>query len=112
MIISSFLAEGFNLTSAEGHGLIFYVNEEDYTNEYRNIYEGEGRAKGIEVISNETSADGKKDIFSIPKKSQILFDSCAATDKKLVWFEKGGHSHLRINNREAYDNAIIDFFRG
>jgi pimeloyl-ACP methyl ester carboxylesterase len=55
---------------------------------------------------------GKKDIFSIPQKSQNLFDSCAATDKKLVWFEKGGHSHLRINNRESYDNAIIDFFRG
>lgn len=53
---------------------------------------------------------GEKDIFSIPKKSRKLFAACAATDKKLVWFEKGGHSHLRINNTEQYDNTIIEFF--
>lgn len=53
---------------------------------------------------------GEKDIFSIPKKTQQLFDACSAKDKKLVWFSEGGHSHLRINNTEKYDNAIIDFF--
>lgn len=53
---------------------------------------------------------GEKDIFSIPEKSRQLFAACAAEDKKLVWFEKGGHSHLRINNTEQYDQAIIDFF--
>lgn len=53
---------------------------------------------------------GQKDIFSIPKKSRQLFAACAAEDKKLVWFEKGGHSHLRINNTERYDQAIMDFF--
>ncbi|MBQ9847025.1 MAG: hypothetical protein IJO58_04365 [Clostridia bacterium] len=54
---------------------------------------------------------GEKDIFSIPEKSQKLFDSCSAADKKIVWFDKGGHSHLRINNTEKYDNAIIEFFK-
>ena len=53
---------------------------------------------------------GEKDIFSIPKMSRKLFAACASQDKKLVWFEKGGHSHLRINNTEKYDQAIIDFF--
>lgn len=53
---------------------------------------------------------GEKDIFSIPKKSRKLFAACASQDKELVWFSKGGHSHLRINNREKYDQAIIDFF--
>ena len=53
---------------------------------------------------------GEHDIFSIPEKSRKLFAACAAEDKKLVWFGKGGHSHLRINNTEAYDQAIIDFF--
>ena len=53
---------------------------------------------------------GEKDIFSIPPKSRQLFEACAARDKKLVWFEKGGHSHLRINNTEKYDRTIIDFF--
>ena len=53
---------------------------------------------------------GERDIFSIPEKSRKLFAACSARDKKLVWFDKGGHSHLRINNTEAYDRAIIDFF--
>ncbi len=52
---------------------------------------------------------GEKDIFSIPEKSKKLFAACGSSDKKLVWFEKGGHSHLRINNKEQYDQAIVDF---
>lgn len=53
---------------------------------------------------------GQQDIFSIPEKSRKLFNTCVSQDKKLVWFERGGHSHLRINNTEQYDRAIIDFF--
>ena len=53
---------------------------------------------------------GEKDIFSIPKKSRKLFNACSAGEKKIVWFAKGGHSHLRINNVEAYDRAIWEFF--
>ena len=52
---------------------------------------------------------GEKNIFSIPEKSRQLFAACSSEDKKLVWFDKGGHSHLRINNTEKYDQAIIDF---
>lgn len=52
---------------------------------------------------------GEKDIFSLPKKSRILFEKCGSADKKLVWFEKGGHSHLRINNTEKYDATIVEF---
>lgn len=54
---------------------------------------------------------GEKDVFSLPEKSQKLFDACSAEDKKLVWFSRGGHSHLRINNREKYDSEIIEFFK-
>ena len=53
---------------------------------------------------------GENDIFSIPEKSRQLFRACASQDKQLVWFGKGGHSHLRINNTEQYDQAIIKFF--
>lgn len=53
---------------------------------------------------------GEKDIFSIPPKSRKLFAACSARDKKIVWFHKGGHSHLRINNADTYDQAIFDFF--
>ncbi|MBQ4631400.1 MAG: dienelactone hydrolase family protein [Clostridia bacterium] len=52
---------------------------------------------------------GKQDKFSIPPKSQKLFEACASKNKKIVWFDKGGHSHLRINNTEKYDNAIKEF---
>lgn len=54
---------------------------------------------------------GEKDIFSVPRMSKRLFKVCAAEDKKLVWFDRGGHSHLRINNLEKYDNEIIEFFK-
>lgn len=54
---------------------------------------------------------GEKDIFSIPPKSRKMFAACSAGEKKLVWFSRGGHSHLRINNTEQYDAAIVDFFR-
>ena len=53
---------------------------------------------------------GEKDIFSIPEKSRKLFAACASEHKKLVWFDKGGHSHLRINNTEKYDRTIIEYF--
>ena len=53
---------------------------------------------------------GEQDIFSIPEKSAKLFAACSAEDKKIVWFPKGGHSHLRINDPERYDSAIGEFF--
>ena len=54
---------------------------------------------------------GEQDIFSVPKKSKIFFEKCSSPTKKIVWFDKGGHSHLRINNVEKYDNAIKDYIR-
>lgn len=55
---------------------------------------------------------GKQDLFSRPEKAMELFDACTAEDKRLVWFEQGSHSHLRINNLETYDQAIMDFVKG
>ena len=54
---------------------------------------------------------GEQDIFSIPKMSRRLFEACAAEDKKLVWFKRGPHSHIRLNNLEEYDNAIGEFLK-
>lgn len=54
---------------------------------------------------------GKKDVFSLPPKSQKLFDNCISSHKKLVWFDKGSHSHLRINNTEKYDNEIKEYIK-
>lgn len=55
--------------------------------------------------------NGKEDRFSLPKKSQKLFDLCPSAQKKLVWFEKGSHSHLRLNNTAQYDNSIGEFLK-
>lgn len=54
---------------------------------------------------------GKQDIFSIPEKTKKLYAACSSKNKKLIWFDKGGHSHLRINNTEIYDQAIMDFLK-
>ena len=52
----------------------------------------------------------KEDIYSLPEKGKLLYDTCQS-EKKLVWFEKGGHSRVRINNQEKYDNTIMEFLR-
>ena len=52
---------------------------------------------------------GKKDVYSLPEKCQSLFDKCSSEHKRLVWFEEGAHSHLRINATEKYDAEIIKF---
>lgn len=50
----------------------------------------------------------REDIYSLPEKAQILYDKCNA-DKQLIWFDKGAHSRIRINNTAAYDDAILKF---
>ncbi len=52
----------------------------------------------------------KKDTYSVPEKGQLLFDTCTAP-KKLVWFDKGIHSHVRINAVEKYDSTICEFLK-
>jgi alpha-beta hydrolase superfamily lysophospholipase len=55
----------------------------------------------------------KIDKFSIPQEAQETFDKMTnSPNKKLVWFDKGAHSHIRINNQEKYDNEIVEFLRG
>ncbi|MCR5462351.1 MAG: alpha/beta hydrolase [bacterium] len=53
----------------------------------------------------------KEDKFSLPPKSEILFNKCGSKGKKIVWFDHGAHSHIRINNTEKYDNAIKEFIK-
>ena len=52
---------------------------------------------------------GKKDIYCLPEKSQILFDLCASKDKQLEWFEEAEHSRVRLNDEERYDSLIKAF---
>ena len=50
----------------------------------------------------------REDAYSLPAAAQKLYDQCHCV-KKLVWFDKGAHSQIRVNNTEAYDRAISDF---
>lgn len=50
-----------------------------------------------------------EDQYSKPDKSQYLYDICGSENKKLEWFDKGSHSHVRVNNREKYDEVIKNF---
>ena len=53
----------------------------------------------------------KEDPYSTPENAQKLFDKCLSKDKKLVYFEKGGHSLLRITDMALYDGSIGEFIK-
>ncbi len=88
--------------------VMWLINKHTGTNVYKD--KPISAIKRIRPDSRVLFLYGERDIFSIPEKSRKLFAACAADDKQLVWFSEGGHSHLRINNTEQYDNAIIKFF--
>jgi hypothetical protein len=52
---------------------------------------------------------GTGDIYSLPTRTKEIFGKCPSENKKLVWFEDGRHSMLRIVYPEQYDRAIGDF---
>lgn len=54
---------------------------------------------------------GRQDYSSRPEKSEKLFRLCGSEEKRIVWFEKGAHSHLRIQNQEEYDRAVTCFIK-
>ena len=51
----------------------------------------------------------KEDAYSTPEYAQKLYDKATVQNKRLVWFEHGKHSMLRITDMERYDTAIADF---
>lgn len=51
----------------------------------------------------------REDVFSLPDKAQLLYDKCPSKAKKFVFFDKGRHSFVRINNPGQYDLAVTDF---
>ncbi len=53
----------------------------------------------------------RKDIYSMPNRAEELYALCASRRKKLVWFDRGGHSQLRYTDPEAYDGAIKNFLQ-
>lgn len=52
----------------------------------------------------------KEDVFSKKENIDLLYNRCKAP-KRLSMFDKGVHSHIRINNMEKYDSEIISFLK-
>lgn len=50
------------------------------------------------------------DRYTTHEEGNELYNLCGAKKKEIVFFDKGLHSHVRINNQEGYDKAIKDFF--
>ncbi len=53
----------------------------------------------------------KEDRYSTPENAQKLYDKAGTSNKKLVWFEKGAHSMLRVTDTEKYDREIEEFIK-
>ena len=51
----------------------------------------------------------KEDTYSTPEYAKKLFDLAKSNNKRLVWFEHGRHSMLRITDTELYDSSIKEF---
>ena len=54
---------------------------------------------------------GTADLYSLPEKAVELYEKAGSAEgeKRLVWFENGRHSRLRLMDRERYDSAVEAF---
>ena len=50
----------------------------------------------------------RQDQYSTPDQVEYLFEHCTAP-KKIVWFDRGAHSRIRINDTEGYDKEVTQF---
>ncbi len=80
-------------------------------------YTGHSMMKGpIDVIDKLEKPilmlQSKKDTYSTPENAKKLYDRCLSNKKKLVYFDKGAHSLVRVNNKEKYDREVVQFVTG
>ena len=65
----------------------------------------------IDVISGMTKPilmiQSKKDKYSTVENAKKMFDLCPSSEKKLVLYEMGDHSMLRITDTEKYDKEVF-----
>ena len=54
---------------------------------------------------------GKKDVYCIPEKSELIWEKCTSENKERHWFEDGTHSKLRLHDSNKYDEIVSNFIR-
>ncbi len=79
-------------------------------------YTGHSMSKGpIDIIDQLDKPllmlHSKEDKYSLPEFAQKLYDKAGSKNKRIVWFEHGKHSMLRIRDTELYDNSITEFLK-
>ena len=79
-------------------------------------YTGHSMKKGpIDVIGKLDKPilmiQSKMDKYSTPENAKKMFDICPSKEKKLVLFERGDHSMLRITDTELYDTEVRSFLK-
>lgn len=50
----------------------------------------------------------REDVFSLPERAEQII-ARTKSDKMVVWFPHGKHSHLRVTDPARYDGALRDF---
>lgn len=54
----------------------------------------------------------REDIYSLPEKAEDLYEAISGVPKRIVWFDHGAHSKIRVlseENQIKYDQAIKEF---
>jgi hypothetical protein len=51
----------------------------------------------------------KEDLYSKPECAEKLYSLAGSKIKKIVLFDHGAHSKVKINNIEKYDKVIREF---
>lgn len=51
----------------------------------------------------------REDTYSMPELAKKLYAACPSENKKLVYFDHGAHSRIRINDEEGYDKTVTEF---
>ncbi|MDR0491463.1 MAG: lysophospholipase [Oscillospiraceae bacterium] len=53
----------------------------------------------------------RKDIYCLEEKNRDLFAACKSENKEMRLFPNGGHSYVRLSNKEDYDKAVVEFLK-
>ncbi len=85
-------------------------------NFWMKVYTGHSMKKGpINYIHKMNKPllmlQGKKDNYSLLEYAEKMYNLCPSESKRLVLFDEGAHSMLRITDTKKYDLAISQFIK-
>ena len=89
------------------------IFEERLFNERHGIREGFSYYDKTQWLPEKNFFENNFRVFcrkhNIVISDKKLYDLCSCKNKKYHYLSEGGHSHLRVNQVEEYDQLVIDF---